>query len=422
MKIFPLGMNKILFYPKLIISLLVLCSIQTPYAKICEDERSGCNQEISVKGPHGGRLLIKDDMSVEVTMFERGMPPHFRVFLYKDNKLLVSKNANLTIQLQRFSGKTEDITFIPIEDFLQSVQVIKEPHSFDVKVSLQYQDNKISWDYPSYEGRVTIPPKLAAAAGIKVKVAGAKRLEKKITIMGKITPNWDTLTPVYPRYPGIIKTMAKNLGESVKKDETLVFIERNTSLKNYSILSPVDGTIIRKHVDPGELAKGDKPIYEIANLDTVWADINLYRKITSLVKKGMKVIVTGDEGKPTSNSTISYISPLGVEDSQTVLARAIISNKNQEWFPGMFIDASIILGEMQSKVAVPRSALQHWRDWNVVFVKKGNQYEAAIVELGEQDENWVEILSGLEPGQAYVAENSFFIKADIEKSGASHDH
>ena len=45
-----------------------------------------------------------------------------------------------------------------------------------------------------------------------------------------------------------------------------------------------------------------------------------------------------------------------------------------------------------------------------------------MLDLGASDGTWTEVLGGIEPGQAYVAENSFLIKADIEKSGASHDH
>ena len=40
----------------------------------------------------------------------------------------------------------------------------------------------------------------------------------------------------------------------------------------------------------------------------------------------------------------------------------------------------------------------------------------------QQHGEWVEILGGLDPGARYVTENSYVIKADIEKSGASHDH
>jgi cobalt-zinc-cadmium efflux system membrane fusion protein len=44
------------------------------------------------------------------------------------------------------------------------------------------------------------------------------------------------------------------------------------------------------------------------------------------------------------------------------------------------------------------------------------------VELGRRDGKFVEVISGLEAGEQYVSKNSFILKADIEKSGASHDH
>lgn len=45
-----------------------------------------------------------------------------------------------------------------------------------------------------------------------------------------------------------------------------------------------------------------------------------------------------------------------------------------------------------------------------------------MLELGRQSPEWTEVLGGLKPGEAYVSENAFLIRADVEKSGASHDH
>jgi len=73
-------------------------------------------------------------------------------------------------------------------------------------------------------------------------------------------------------------------------------------------------------------------------------------------------------------------------------------------------------------VAVRADALQRFRDWRVVFQNEGDFYQAQPVEIGRSDGEWVEISSGLAAGVAYAAHNSFLIKADIEKSGASHDH
>jgi len=57
-----------------------------------------------------------------------------------------------------------------------------------------------------------------------------------------------------------------------------------------------------------------------------------------------------------------------------------------------------------------------------VFGRYGNDLEARPLELGRSDGKFIEVVSGLNAGEVYAATNSFLIKADLEKSGASHDH
>ena len=73
-------------------------------------------------------------------------------------------------------------------------------------------------------------------------------------------------------------------------------------------------------------------------------------------------------------------------------------------------------------IAVSPDAIQTIRDWSVVFIKVGDQYEARPLELGENDGSHVEVLRGLAVGDEYVYKNSFAVKAEIGKSAATHDH
>jgi membrane fusion protein, heavy metal efflux system len=73
-------------------------------------------------------------------------------------------------------------------------------------------------------------------------------------------------------------------------------------------------------------------------------------------------------------------------------------------------------------LAVDNRALQDFRDWQVVFIKIGDTYEIRPLELGRTDGSFTEVLGGLNPDDTYVVGNSYLIKADLEKSGASHDH
>ena len=88
----------------------------------------------------------------------------------------------------------------------------------------------------------------------------------------------------------------------------------------------------------------------------------------------------------------------------------------------MAVSAEVTLAERQVPLTVKTAGLQRFRDFTVVFAQVGDTYEVRMLELGERDGEWVEVLGGIDPGTPYVVGQSFLIKADIEKSGASHDH
>ncbi|KTD75232.1 MULTISPECIES: efflux RND transporter periplasmic adaptor subunit [Legionella] len=408
------------FFICILLLIFSSCSLWATEASHGAEENN--NQETIEKGPQGGRLFKDGDMALELLIFERGMPPHFRAYLYKNGESIAPGKAQLSVQLTRFGDKKEVITFVPVENFLQSVEVIEEPHSFDVSIQLELQDKRYTWHYATYEGRVKLVPAILKAADIQTAKAQVQTIKTQLKVVGKIVPNRDILAPIYARYSGIIKSMTKNLGEEVTKGEVLATIESNESLQNYTINAPMTGTIVQKYATNGELAQNTKPIYEVANLANVWADFTLYRKEAPLVKKGMEVTVTGDEGTPKSTSIISYIAPLGIEDSQTTLARAVLSNEPRVWLPGMYVNAAITIKEKTVPVAILLSAIQQMNELDVVFIQQGDYFEATPVILGEKDDQWVEVVSGIDPGQHYVSKNSFFIKAELGKDGASHDH
>ncbi|KTC92838.1 efflux RND transporter periplasmic adaptor subunit [Fluoribacter dumoffii] len=404
------------FFPFFLFLIIFLISICSFFVWTNEENQ----KETLEKGPHGGRLLKDETIALELFIFERAMPPHFRAYLYKAGALTAPEKFYLTVELTRFNGKKETITFNRADDFLQSEQVIHAPHSFDVAIQLEFQGKQFKWSYSSYEGRVKIAPAVLKAANIQTAVAQSQTIKSRLKVFGKITPNQDTLAPIYARYPGIIKAMTKNLGDEVTQGEVLMTVESNESLQNYTITAPINGTIVQKNATSGGLAQNTKPIYEVANLATVWADFTLYRKDAPLVKNGMEVFVTGDEGKPKSRSTISYISPLGIEDSQTNLARAVLANDQRIWLPGMYVNGMIIINEKKVPVAVLLSAIQQMEGHDVLFVQQGNFFEATPIILGQKDNKWVEVISGLDAGQHYVSKNSFFMKTELGKNEASH--
>ncbi len=376
----------------------------------------------AAKGPHGGRLLSEGDFSTEVTIFERGVPPEFRVFLYEKGKPIDPSEAKVTIELHRFGGRVDKIGFAKRDDYLLGDQEIVEPHSFDVKVIAERGGKTHRWEYDSYEGRTTMTPDAVKSSGIVIETSGPARIKTTIKVNGRVQPNEDHMTHVIPRYPGIVKKITKRLGDAVAKDEVVAVVESNESLQSYEVKSSLAGTVIGKDVRQGEFVKEGEVIYSVADLSTVWVDLNVHRKDFDRLKVGEAVTIFAGEGMTNATGTVSYISPFGAEDTQTMLARVELPNPTGKWRPGLFVTGEIVVEEAEVPVAVKASALQSFRDWDVVFMADGSMFEIAILELGRRDSEWVEVVSGLKAGQKYAAENSFIIKADILKSGASHDH
>ena len=393
-----------------------------PASDVSGEGGHGSTVAEAAKGPHGGRLLREGDFGTEVTIFESGIPPEYRVFFYEKDKPIDPAAVKLTIELHRFGGRVDKIGFAKRDDYLLGDQEIVEPHSFDVKVIAEYKGKTSRWEYDSYEGRTTMTPDAVTNSGIVIETAGPAKIKTTIKVNGRVIPNEDHMTHVIPRYPGIVKKINKRLGDAVAKDEVVAVVESNESLQPYEVKSSIAGTVIKKDVTQGEFVKEGEAIYSVADLSTVWVDLNVHRRDFDKLKVGEAVTIFAGEGMTNATGTVSYISPFGAEDTQTMLARVELPNPQGVWRPGLFVTGEILVQEAEVPLAVKTSALQTFRDWQVVFMADGGMFEIAILELGRRDAEWAEVLSGLKPGQKYATGNSFIIKADILKSGASHDH
>lgn len=394
-----------------------------------EDHASGSHEgeadergEEMEKGPHGGRLLQDGDFAAEITIFERGVPPQFRVYAFEKGKPVAPTQVKLRVELKRLGKRIDTIPFKPEGDYLVGDQTIYEPHSFDVKVTAEFNGKTHHWEYESYEARVELTPEAVKSSGLAVETVGPAKLRGTLKVNGRILPNEEQMKHVVPRYPGVLKEVRKRLGDEVTRGDVLAVVESNESLQRYEVKSDLAGTIIEKHATPGEFVKEGDAIYIVADLSAVWVDLNVYRQDAARVKEGQRVVVDGGEGLHREEGRISYISPFGAENTQTLLARVVLPNPHGQWRPGLFVTGEIVLEEVEVPLAVKASAVQTFRDRTVVFVNEGSFYEPLVIEPGRRDGNWVEIVAGAKSGQRYVAENSFIIKADILKSGASHDH
>ncbi len=193
-------------------------------------------------------------------------------------------------------------------------------------------------------------------------------------------------------------------------------------LTRYEIRAPIDGVVIEKHLAIGEAVKEDASIFTIADLSTVWAEMTIYPKDLGSVRLGQAVTVRASALNTQAEGRVAYVGSLIGEQTRSAKARVTLPNPAHSWRPGLFVSVDLVQDETEVPVAVSVDAIQTYRDWKVVFGRFGELFEARPVKLGRSDGKSVEVLSGLAPGVVYAATNSFVLKADLGKSGASHDH
>jgi cobalt-zinc-cadmium efflux system membrane fusion protein len=206
----------------------------------------------------------------------------------------------------------------------------------------------------------------------------------------------------------------------VRKGDTLAEVENSSSLQTYSVRAPIAGTVLERRTNAGDVAASD-PLFVIGDIGSAQAELHVFPKDAARIKPGQSVTVQLAGGDLVAQGKIDSFLPIAEAGTQALIARVVLP-RDASFRPGMRVTASVDTSETQLPLAVRESGLQRFRDFTVVFAKYGETYEVRMLELGRKDGDFVEVLGGIDPGENYVTANSFLIKADIEKSGASHDH
>ena len=373
------------------------------------------------KGPNGGRLHVQGDLRVELKIEESGQPPRYAAWVTRDGQPVDPSEANVEIKLERLGGKIDTHRLTPGDGRLQGNDIVGEPHSFVVTVSATVGDESATWTYDSFEGRTTISATAADEAGLRVAAVGPGVVAQTITASGRVIVPPEQLAEVSAPFEGVIRRVAANPGDRVTAGATLAVIESAASLSTYTLRSPIAGTVMDRSAEVGQRT-GDAPLFRVANLDGLAVELPLFGadalRVAPEAKLRLRRLIDGHEAE----ARIDRLLPAADALSQSLTARAAIPKDDGRWRPGMAVEARVVVDEAEVPIRLPISALQRFRDGQVAFIRIGDTYEIRPLELGRSDGTWVEVREGLNAGDEVVIEQSFLVKADIEKSGASHDH
>lgn len=436
-------------------------------------------------GPHGGKLFVEEAFGLEILLAEEGGAPHFRVWLFDQDKPLPPAAAKVSVTLARANSEQQAVTFAPEKDYLKSVAAIEEPHAFDATVTAQTANAPYIFVFAQEEGKVELSDAQIKAAAITIQNAKPARISTAVQLPGEIRFNEDRTAHVVPRLAGVVESVSANLGQPVKKGQVLAVIAstglseqrsellsaqkrlalaqsiytREKQLWEEKISAEQDYLQARQALQEAEIATAnsqqklialgaapqstgalnryeirapfDGMIVEkhIALGEAVKEDASIFT-ISDLSSVWAEIIVSAKDlntvrvGEKVSKAEgrVSYVGALLGQETRTGKARVTLANPNMAWRPGLFVNVEVLSSDIEVPVAISTEAVQTINDKSVVFTKVPGGFLAQPVVLGQSDGKLIEVVKGLKPGTPYAAVGSFVIKSELGKGSAEHSH
>ena len=196
---------------------------------------------------------------------------------------------------------------------------------------------------------------------------------------------------------------------------------------HFDIVAPYDGVVVERHAGRGEVVGPADNLFTIADLSTLWIELDIFERDLASVAVGQTVeITTAAWPDRVFPAAIVYVADVLDTESRTVRARVEIENSDRALKPGMFATALVNTSEGETVVGVPREAVQNVEGDDVVWIPgdEPGAFLASPVLMGEElPGGLVTIEAGLSVGDAVVVVGAFTLKAELAKGDfGGHSH
>ena len=181
------------------------------------------------------------------------------------------------------------------------------------------------------------------------------------------------------------------------------------------IYSPFSGVVIEKMVQQGQYVAMGEALFNIADLSSVWVEIEIYENEVSNIHIGQQVEIRSQSfpDKP-STGRIAFVYPFLDPKTRTVKARVELANSGMKLKPEMFVNA-IIRVPLSPSLVVPVTALMNTGKRKVVWVESSpGMFESRTVQVGQQSGEKVQILSGLQAGDKVAVSGGYLIDSESQ--------
>jgi len=167
------------------------------------------------------------------------------------------------------------------------------------------------------------------------------------------------------------------------------------------ISAPFDGVVQERHTSVGEFLAVGSPVVTIVRMDPLRLRAEVPEREAHRVRPGQRVRVMVEGDPAIYTGRVVRLSPTITLQNRMLVVEAEVRN-NGQLRPGAFARVEILVGEGRPAPVVPPSAIVSFAGLEKVFVVQEGKAVEKRVTTGRRTGEWVEILSGLEPGEEVI--------------------
>ena len=185
----------------------------------------------------------------------------------------------------------------------------------------------------------------------------------------------------------------------------------------HELRSPMKGTIVERHISPGQSVEGQLVAFRVADIDHLWVELDVFERNLSKIRVGDRVELSPLAApKEVFEGRVALVGAVIDAESRSAPIRIEVDNRDRRLRAGQAVNARIhaASGGEQPSTLVPSGAITFVDGRSTLFVKSGeNAVRVVKVELGITNGQETEVMNGVNPGDEVVSEGVFALKSEL---------
>jgi RND family efflux transporter MFP subunit len=219
---------------------------------------------------------------------------------------------------------------------------------------------------------------------------------------------------IYPTVAGKITETFSQVGDRVNQGTVVATVDPSRPGQVYSespVTSTISGTILSAPVRAGDTVSTQTTIYVVGDLSRLMVETFVPERFSNAARRGLSALVTL-EALPgeTFAASVEELSPVLDPVSRTLRIRLRFPRTDPRIKAGMFATVSLVTNTRRDVPVIPRSAvINTYGSWIVFTVNEKNIASRRDISLGIENENFIEVVKGLEIGELVVSAGQNFL-------------